>query len=56
VRGAWILVAKLFAWRGIQNGKELSASECRGAFLSRRRSPRTTGEGRASAGQERCER
>jgi len=25
VRGAWILVAELFAWRGIKNGKELGA-------------------------------
>jgi transposase len=25
VRSAWILVAELFAWRGIQNGKELGA-------------------------------
>jgi transposase len=25
VRGAWILVAELFAWRGIHNGKELGA-------------------------------
>ena len=25
VRGAWILVAELFAWRGIKNGKQLGA-------------------------------
>src|SRR5262249_36996513 len=25
VRGAWILVAELFAWRGIKSGKELGA-------------------------------
>jgi transposase len=25
VRGAWILVTELFAWRGIKNGKELGA-------------------------------
>jgi transposase len=25
VRSAWVLVAELFAWRGIQNGKELGA-------------------------------
>jgi transposase len=25
VRSAWVLVAELFAWRGIQNGKELGS-------------------------------